>query len=104
MNRFEMSPCLYCTRVMDPEDCENKSCKLWQKWFLRRWAVIRAYPRRMMDGPGQPVGVELGGKVYAHPVQVRDYLGKDPCEGCLCDGELCKTPCRARQRWAVALQ
>ena len=35
------SPCLTCTRVTHPEDCENKKCNDWRQWFLRRWAQIR---------------------------------------------------------------
>ena len=41
-----VSPCLGCTRVSDPGDCENKTCKAWKAWFLRRWAGIHAYGRR----------------------------------------------------------
>ena len=49
MNGRSKSPCLSCTRVANPLDCENKQCKLWQKWFLARWALIHAYPRKAMD-------------------------------------------------------
>ena len=35
------SPCLTCTRVEDPNKCENKTCKLWQNWFLGRWEAMR---------------------------------------------------------------
>lgn len=100
MNRMELSPCLYCTRVADPENCENKGCKPWRNWFLNRWAAIHTYPRRQMDAAWQPVGVSIGGRIYAHPVQVADYRQSDPCAACLCSEKLCKTPCRARQNWA----
>ena len=30
-------PCTGCTRVADPELCENKRCKVWQTWFMRSW-------------------------------------------------------------------
>ena len=40
------SPCVGCTRVANPQACENKQCKLWKSWFLRRWAGIYAYGRR----------------------------------------------------------
>ena len=33
----QISPCANCTRVPDPELCENKRCKPWQAWFLRSW-------------------------------------------------------------------
>ena len=37
------SPCLTCTRVADPKDCENKQCKPWSQWFLSRWDLIHGY-------------------------------------------------------------
>ena len=40
------SPCVNCTRVANPECCENKNCKLWKSWFLRRWGAIYGYGRR----------------------------------------------------------
>lgn len=56
------SPCITCTRVANPLDCENKQCKLWQKWFLARWALIHAYPRKAMDKDDRkPAGVSVGG-------------------------------------------
>ncbi len=39
-------PCTDCTRVANPGGCENKNCKVWKSWFLRRWAAIYAYGRR----------------------------------------------------------
>ena len=39
-------PCTGCTRVANPAGCENKNCKVWKSWFLRRWAAIYAYGRR----------------------------------------------------------
>ncbi len=45
-----VSPCENCTRVQNPKGCENKNCKDWKAWFLRRWAQIHAY------------GVRHGGK------------------------------------------
>ena len=35
------NPCLTCTIVKDPANCENKSCQVWRKWFIRRWEVLR---------------------------------------------------------------
>lgn len=42
----DCSPCEGCMRVANPDACENKNCKLWKNWFLRRWAGIYAYGRR----------------------------------------------------------
>ena len=39
------SPCEGCTRVRDPDSCENKNCKEWKAWFLHRWAAIHRYGR-----------------------------------------------------------
>lgn len=33
-------PCLTCTKVKDPENCENKSCKEWREWFLKKWGEL----------------------------------------------------------------
>ena len=35
------SPCLNCTRVKDPKNCENKNCPVWREWFIRRWEEMR---------------------------------------------------------------
>lgn len=35
------SPCLTCTKVLYPEKCENKLCKEWREWFLKKWEEIR---------------------------------------------------------------
>lgn len=43
-------PCKSCTRVKDPENCENKSCKDWQQWFLDRWETMREYLWMEKDG------------------------------------------------------
>lgn len=40
------SPCETCTRVARPDACENKNCKVWKTWFLRRWAAIYGYGQR----------------------------------------------------------
>lgn len=42
------SPCLTCTRVKDPKNCENKSCKDWQAWYIGRWEAMRANLRTAM--------------------------------------------------------
>ena len=41
-NMANESPCVTCTRVKDPENCENKSCQVWREWFIRRWEEIRS--------------------------------------------------------------
>jgi len=99
---FDVSPCLGCNRVPDPDNCDNKNCMLWRRWFLHRWSGIHSYIRRQMDGPAQREGTGIGGQRYALPHRVRDYLDRDPCTGCSCSSDLCPTPCRARQRWASA--
>jgi len=50
------------------------------------------------------VGVEIGGKHYAAPNQVENYLHNDPCDGCGCPRELCDTPCRVKRGWLEARQ
>ena len=97
------NPCLTCTRVADPESCENKSCRVWRQWFTDRWELIRAYPHYQMDNARcEPVGVPVGGRHYAHPVQVQAYLAEDPCKKCSCPKLLCLTPCRIRKAWEKA--
>jgi hypothetical protein len=34
-------PCLTCTRVEDPENCERKGCQAWREWFLKKWEDMR---------------------------------------------------------------
>ena len=55
----EASPCERCSRVTNPNPCENKYCKLWKSWFLRRWAAIHGY--------GKQCG--LSGKRCGHEVE-----------------------------------
>ena len=35
------SPCPECIRVKEPAECDNKNCKLWQRWFLAQWEQTR---------------------------------------------------------------
>ena len=35
------SPCAVCRRVEKPEQCDNKDCMLWRRWFLERWEQLR---------------------------------------------------------------
>ena len=98
-----VSPCALCTRVKDPQNCENKKCKVWQKWFLSRWELIRGFPRQAMDqAPMEPVGVWIGGQIYCHPSQRRTYIQNDPCKNCKCPQDLCTGPCRVRRAWEDA--
>lgn len=34
-------PCKNCTRVKYPDKCENKTCREWLDWFIRRWEELR---------------------------------------------------------------
>lgn len=98
--RNDPSPCLSCNRVRNPENCENKRCNYWQAWFLRRWALIHSYPRRMHERPcGDRPGVSVGGNRYMPPHQVREYLVSDPCGSCRSTRDLCGQPCRVRRTW-----
>ena len=97
------SPCLSCTRVPHPEDCENKNCNPWQQWFLDQWELIHRFPRAHMEKAElKPAGVRVGGRYYAPPYQVEEYLRKDPCEACVCAGSVCTSPCRIRRSWEEA--
>ena len=94
-------PCLECTRVRDPQSCENKGCKDWQAWFLHRWEAMRQNIRSQMEASTiRDIGIPLGGETYAHPDQIRGYLRENPCQRCLCPKNLCHIPCPARMAWA----
>ncbi len=41
MENWKESPCTGCSRVDNWEKCDNKNCKLWQRWFLNRWEQLR---------------------------------------------------------------
>ena len=93
------SPCLTCTRVRDPQKCENKTCRDWQAWFIHRWEAMREGVRRhMAQSELPPIGVSLGGHQYASPHRVRDYLATDPCTTCPLG--YCDNPCPVRRAWA----
>lgn len=105
MTNYEFSPCLVCTRVSDPANCDNKNCKVWQKWFLARWAAIRAYPRVAMEqADREPVGVVISGRHYAAPHQVTAFQNNDPCKNCGSPKDLCGTPCRQKLAWLKAVR
>lgn len=44
------NPCLTCTRVKDPHNCENKNCREWREWFVRKWEELRMPQLRDKDG------------------------------------------------------
>lgn len=96
------SPCLSCTRVKDPRDCENKNCQIWRRWFIARWEALRTAARQQMEVTPQKAGVSLNGQTYAAPHQVRAYLQKDPCDGCVCPQNLCSEPCKLKANWLAA--
>ena len=98
-------PCLTCTRVKDPENCENKKCNEWRRWFICRWDRMRSVPRLQEEARiPEHAGVPLGGHYYAAPHETVRYLTQDPCKRCLCPKDLCQTPCRTRQAWDNAGQ
>lgn len=96
-----IKPCITCTQVIDPENCENRDCKRWQRWYIATWNNMRATPRLEREHfPKEPEGMVIGGVRYALPHRVHDYLGKDPCRGCLCPRDLCVIPCRVKRDWS----
>lgn len=99
MMKENVTPCLGCNRVKDPEECTDKSCRVWRNWFLGKWEQTRQGFRQMKDDEVPAAGVPLGGNHYAAPHQVRAYLRQDPCAACQCPRELCTTPCRKRMVW-----
>ena len=95
------SPCLHCTRVRDPENCENKLCKDWQAWFFDRWESMREQVRKEMEQcHSRELGIPLDGEYYAHPHRIQEYLDNDPCDRCACPRDVCHTPCPAKIAWS----
>ena len=95
------SPCLRCTRVRNPQTCENKLCKDWQAWFLHRWESMRANVRTQLEStPAREIGVPLGGHLYVSPHRFRAYMEGDPCLRCPSTMELCMRPCPTKLIWA----
>ena len=96
------SPCITCTRVKDPRNCENKNCQIWQRWFIHRWDNMRQEVlSSTATADPQPVGVTISGRHYAAPHQVESYLQTDPCLQCQCVKDLCRVPCRLKQNWVL---
>ena len=94
------SPCLTCTRVRDPRNCENKVCKEWRAWFIDRWEAMRKNIRTAMEqAPITEQGVPLGGYQYASPHRVEAFLNNDPCKACYCPKDVCTRPCQLKLVW-----
>ena len=94
------SPCLTCTRVRNPGNCENKTCKEWRAWFIDRWETMRKNVRKSVDHtPIKEYGLPLGGHRYAPPHQLQTFMQTDPCETCYCPTDVCTTPCQLKLVW-----
>lgn len=50
MEKWKEKPCIGCSRVENPDRCDNKDCKRWQRWFIHRWEQLR---RAAGKGEGQ---------------------------------------------------
>ena len=95
-----VKPCLYCQRVKDPENCENKTCRAWKAWFIDRWESMRNSIRHEIHGEGikgRPIYV--GGRRYHHPDMVRQFLSGDPCRRCPWRDGLCTGTCYEKKTW-----
>ena len=94
------SPCKNCSRVRNPDACENKNCRVWRQWFQQRWDETRKHPalQRQLKKTGLE-SVNIGGRRYAHPDRVREYLATNPCDSCPFPRELCNSPCPAMRAW-----
>ena len=100
---MKTSPCLRCIRVAHPEECENKTCIRWQRWYIERWEAMRFAVRKAMEGVTLvPAGVCIGGNHYSQPHRVREYLQHDPCTGCNCPRDVCTLPCLVKRNWTAA--
>lgn len=38
----KLYPCLNCTIVNNPKECERKGCGAWRKWWSTRWDNMRS--------------------------------------------------------------
>lgn len=38
----ESKPCLNCTRVKRPKDCNLKGCGAWKNWWIEKWDELRS--------------------------------------------------------------
>lgn len=49
-----MNPCKNCTRVPDPDACDNKQCQEWQVWWKSCWektclTILRLLSKRKSE-------------------------------------------------------
>lgn len=97
------SPCLKCTRVKNPRDCEEKNCKAWRSWFIETWDAQRMQFRLAREHLAlEKEGENIGGIRYALPHRVHSYLENDPCKGCMSPRDLCRVPCKVKRNWVRA--
>ena len=97
------NPCMRCTKVDNPAQCDDKDCRLWQQWFIERWNRMRVIPRLEIENrPKQQEGICIGGKYYALPHRIDSYINTDPCDSCLCPRDMCVIPCRVKRDWQNA--
>ena len=54
----KQSPCLTCTRVKNPGDCENKNCREWSAWFLKNWKQIHNFYEKYKSEEGAKYELE----------------------------------------------
>lgn len=40
------NPCENCTKVNDPDNCSDKQCLEWKKWYLARQKLINGYAKK----------------------------------------------------------
>lgn len=92
-------PCLSCQRILDPCNCEDKSCRLWRRWFIDTWDELRMQYRLGREEPPEWEGTVIGGQRYALPHRVHSYVSNDPCDSCRCPRDLCAIPCRMKRQW-----
>lgn len=101
----KISPCLYCSRVANPGNCDNKKCRPWQIWFMEQWDQTRKrFTVPMQTAALQQSGVPLGGHRYDSPHRVREYRKNGPCAVCKLPQQLCDTPCPALRVWKKTCQ
>ena len=100
INNNTESPCLACTRVRDPKNCENKLCREWQAWFIDRWEAMRTSIMHADCGNSIHADtVSVGGTKYYHPDQVRRSMETNPCLRCIRSKGLCAGPCQVKRTW-----
>lgn len=44
-----MNPCEKCTRVPDPDACDNKRCPDWKAWWVPQWEQTCEDLRRLLN-------------------------------------------------------